>query len=75
MSGHDLVRASMVSAMLMRERERQALHRMRIKEAKAARAGQIGNVTWFGGIKATARFLSDAAHEALAQRRMTTVQG
>jgi len=43
--------------------------------AKAQASGQISKPTWFGGIKATARFLSDAARAGIAQRRMTEVRG
>lgn len=71
MGGHDIWRASLVAEELMRERERNAQHRSRIQEAQAVRTRQISQVTWFGGIKATARFLSDSAREAFAQRRMT----
>jgi hypothetical protein len=74
MGGHEIYRAAMVSEQALRERDRIMLQRQQLKEAKAAKAGQISEVTWFGGIKATARFLTDSAREAVSQRRMTEAQ-
>lgn len=71
MGGHDIARASMVAREITLERERQMLVRHQHALLKAERSGQISELTWFGGIKATAHFLTDAAREALAQRRMT----
>lgn len=71
MSGHEIMKAALVSRELMYERERQAQRRQMIQEAKASRSGEIGELSWFGGIKATARFLNDAARAAVAHRRMT----
>jgi hypothetical protein len=74
MGGHEIYRAALISEQMAFERDRKAQHRQQLKEAKAARYGQISEVTWFGGIKATARFLTDAAREAVVQRRMTEVR-
>jgi hypothetical protein len=71
MGSHDILRASMVAREISYERERQMMIRHHHNLAKAQSAGQISQPTWFGGIKATAQFLSDAAREAIAQRRMT----
>ena len=57
------------------ERERQIKIRQHRALAKAQASGQISELTWFGGIKATARFLADAAREGFAQRRMTEARG
>ncbi len=75
MGGHDILRASMVAQELGFERERQMKIRHHRNMAKAQASGQISKPTWFGGIKATARFLSDAARAGIAQRRMTEVRG
>lgn len=75
MGGHDIWRASLVSEHTMRERERAYARQQMLREAKAARTPQITEVTWLGGIKATAEFLRDAAREAFQQRRMSGAQG
>lgn len=71
MGGHDILRASMLAQEIGYERERQMMVRHHRQLAKEQVAGQISEVTWFGGIKATARFLTDAVQEAISQRRMT----
>ena len=53
------------------EQEIQLEHQRRLREAAASDPARIGKVTWFGGLKATARFLSDALHDLIEQRRMT----
>lgn len=75
MGGHDILRASMLAQELGIERERQLMIRHHRNLAKAQASGQISELSWFGGIKATARFLSDAAREGFAQRRMTEARG
>ena len=75
MGGHDIMRASLVAQELAYERERRMKIRQQHELAKANVAGQISKPTWFGGIKATARFLSDAAREGISQRRMTEARG
>ena len=71
MGGHDILRASTLAQEIGFERERQMKIRQHRELAKANASGQISELSWFGGIKATARFLTDAAREGLAQRRMT----
>lgn len=71
MGSHDIIRASMVAREIGLERERQMVIRHHRAMARQQEAGQISKPSWFGGIKATARFLSDAARAGLAQRRMT----
>ncbi|MCA9861208.1 MAG: hypothetical protein KC438_15885 [Thermomicrobiales bacterium] len=70
MGGHDIVRASLVAHELHLERERQMRYRHHLAEARLRQAEGFDEPTWFDGIKATARFLSDAARAAVAQRRM-----
>ncbi len=53
------------------ERERLMKVRQHRELAKANATGQISELSWFGGIKATGRFLADAARAGIAQRRMT----
>ncbi|MEZ4505223.1 MAG: hypothetical protein R2848_04960 [Thermomicrobiales bacterium] len=75
MGGHDILRASMVAREIGLERERKMMlhhHRMMAREQAT---GQISELSWFGGIKATARFLSDAVRAGFAQRRMTEARG
>ena len=71
MGGHDVMRMSMIVREEALARDREFQRRNLIREAKAADAGRIGKVTWFGGLKATAQFLGDSLQEAMAQRRMT----
>lgn len=72
MGGHDVMRMSMIVREEALARDREFQRRNQIREAKAADAGlNIGKVTWFGGLKATAHFLGDSLQEAMAQRRMT----
>ena len=57
MGGHDVMRMSMIVREEALARDREFQRRNQIREAKAADAGRIGKVTWFGGLKATAHFL------------------
>ena len=49
--------------------------RNQIREAQATDPGRATKVSWFEGLKATARFLTDSAQAAIDQRRMTEVNG
>lgn len=71
MGGHDVLLAEMTGRAMAPERERQLNRRLLIREAKAAQRTTLEKVTWFGGVKATAAFLRDAAHAAFANRRMS----
>jgi hypothetical protein len=71
MSGHEVFRASMVARELADERDRNLERRIQVRQAMATDPARIGKVTWFEGVKATARFLGDSAQAAIAQRRMT----
>ncbi len=71
MGGHDMLQASAIAREIGLEHERQMMIRHHRSLAKAERSGQISELTWFGGIKATARFLLDAAREGISQRRLT----
>jgi len=71
MGGHDILLAEMTERAIAPERERELNRRLLIREAKAARQARPGTATWFGGVKATAAFLRDAAGASLPQRRMT----
>lgn len=75
MGGHDILRASMVAREIGLERERKmALHHQRMLAREQA-VGQFSELSWFGGIKATARFLMDSARAGFAQRRMSEARG
>lgn len=71
MSGHDLLRASVLARELEFERNRKIERRNQIREAMENNPANFQKVSWFGGIKATARFLGDSVQAAVAQRRMT----
>lgn len=71
MGGYDMLRASVLAKEMEFERERKMKIRQQLSLAKAQSPGNISELSWFGGIKATARFLSDAAREVLSQRRLT----
>ena len=71
MGGHDIMRASMIAQELGYERERQLKIRQQRALAKEQLGGQISELSWFGGIKATAQFLVDAARAGYDQRRMS----
>ncbi|HET9660225.1 MAG TPA: hypothetical protein VFP05_07830 [Thermomicrobiales bacterium] len=75
MGGHDVFRATVVAREQAYERDRKIERRRQIQEAMATDPARIGKVTWFEGVKATARFLSDSVQEAIAQRRMTEARG
>ncbi len=75
MGGHDVYRATMVARELADERDRRLERRNQIREALASDPARIDKVSWFDGLKATARFLSDSMQEAIAQRRMTEARG
>jgi hypothetical protein len=75
MGGHDVMRASVIAWEIAYERDRNIERRNQIRAAKASNPQTIGKVTWFGGIKATARFLGDSMQAAIAQRRMTEARG
>ncbi len=75
MGGHDILRASAIAQEMGLERERQMTIRRHRAMAKEHASGQISKPSWFGGIKATARFLSDAAREGISQARMTEARG
>lgn len=75
MGGHDILRSATLARELAYERDRKLERQMQIRLAREHHSTQIGKVTWFGGIKATAQFLVDALHEAAAQRRMTEARG
>jgi len=59
----------MVAQEIGYERERALKVRQQHMMAKESR--QISELSWFGGIKATARFLTDAVRMGISQRRMT----
>ena len=61
MGSHDILRASMIAQEIGFERERQIMIRHHREMAKQQGSGQISDPTWFEGMKATARFLADAA--------------
>jgi hypothetical protein len=71
MGGHEIWRASMVAQEIAFERERALKARQQHLLAKAVDSGQISELSWFGGIKATARFLTDAVRLGISQRRIT----
>lgn len=75
MGGHDVYRAAMVARELADERDRKIERRNQVRAALATDPARIGKVTWFEGVKATARFLTDSLQEAIAQRRMTEARG
>lgn len=75
MGGHDVLKAAMVERALAPERDRALQRRNQLREAKAATRAAHGDVTWAGGIAATARFLWDAMREAIHSRRMTEAHG
>lgn len=75
MGGHEVYRASMVARELAEERDRKIERRNQIRTALATDPARIGKVSWFDGVKATARFLTDSMQEAIAQRRMTEARG
>jgi hypothetical protein len=75
MGGHEVYRATMVARELADERDRKIERRNQVRTALATDPARIGKVSWFGGIKATARFLADSMQEAFAQRRMTEARG
>ncbi len=71
MGGHDMLQVSALAREIGFERERQMEIRHRRSLAPARSPGQVIKLSWFGGIKATARFLLAAAREDLPQRRLT----
>jgi hypothetical protein len=71
MGSHDVLRAAMIAQVMEFERDRQLKIRQQHALAKARENGQISELSWFGGIKATASFLIDAARAGFSQRRMT----
>lgn len=75
MGGHEILRSSMVAQGLEFERDRNAERRRQVREAMATDPARIGKLSWFEGLKATARFLGDSAQAAIAQRRMTEARG
>lgn len=74
MGGHDIYRASMLAQEIAFERERKLKLRQQHAIAKEHRGGQFSELSWFGGIKATARFLADSAREGFSQRRVAATQ-
>ncbi len=75
MSGYDILRATVLAQELGLERERHMMIRHHRSIAEARSPGQVSKLSWFGGIKATARFLSEAAREDLSRRRLTEAHG
>ncbi len=68
MGGHDILRASTLAQEISFERERNMKVRQHRELAKVHASGQITELSWFGGIKATAQFLVDAARAGFDQR-------
>ena len=75
MGAHEMMLAQLTHQASEPVRERQLQRQRMIQEAKATESATAGAVTWFGGIKATASFLRDAAREAVAQRSMSEARG
>lgn len=75
MSGHGVMWAMTIAREEAYLRDRKIEQQRQIRAAMANDPAQISEVSWFGGIKATARFLSDSVQEAISQRRMTEARG
>ncbi len=75
MGGHDVLMAAMVERALAPERDRVLQRRNQLRAARAATRAAHGDLTWAGGIAATARFLWNALREAMHSRRMTEAHG
>lgn len=75
MNGHSLILQEMVVRASEPARQLEFERRRMVHEAKEARAAQLGTVTWFGGLKATASFLRDSLRGVMVNRTMTEVRG
>ena len=56
------------------ERARIERYGHHLQSSRVNHPNAIAPVTWFGGIKATARFLSDSLREVFAEARIATAR-
>lgn len=73
MGGHEIMLVEMEHRALQPVRDRKLERQRQIDESKATEP--ISTVTWFGGLKATASFLRDAARATMTRRTMTEAHG